>query len=393
MSSRAQHGGVSTAHETDGSPAVPRTASEAADADDRQLRFTAVAKRYHDFQAVREFDLEVRGGEFLTLLGPSGSGKTTVLSMVAGFQTPTAGTIHLGGQRLDRLPPERRDIGMVFQSYALFPHMTVERNVAFPLRMRGIRGAELKRRVSHAVDLVQLGAHAHKYPSQLSGGQQQRAALARAIVFEPPVLLMDEPLGALDRRLREAVQFELVNLHRQIASTIIYVTHDQDEALTMSDRIVIMNEGRIEQVGTPREIYASPANAFVATFMGESVEFRGRVERITDGTCALRTADGALAYGRTSPGLATGDEAVVVVRPERIALSAGSGPAADGPGAGMSGRITEVLYMGQRSRYTVLVGGDTVLHLIRENTVGMAGYTAGDELLLRWAADEAVVLR
>ncbi|GIJ23889.1 ABC transporter ATP-binding protein [Micromonospora lutea] len=390
MSSRAQRGGAATAPETNGSPAALRTPAEAGGSDSRQLRFTGVTKRYQDFEAVRGFDLDVRGGEFLTLLGPSGSGKTTVLSMVAGFQSPTVGSIHLGGQRLDRLPPERRDIGMVFQSYALFPHMTVQRNVAFPLRMRGIRGAELARRVSHAIDLVQLGAHSHKYPTQLSGGQQQRAALARAIVFEPPVLLMDEPLGALDRRLREAVQFELVNLHRQIASTIIYVTHDQDEALTMSDRIVIMNEGRIEQVGTPREIYASPANAFVATFMGESVEFRGRVERIADGICTLRTADGVHVKGRNGPGLAVGDEAVVVVRPERITLA----PAADGTeAAGVSGRIAEVLYMGQRSRNTVQIDGGSVLHLIRENTVGVASYAAGDDIVLRWAADEAVVLR
>ncbi|WP_326553169.1 ABC transporter ATP-binding protein [Micromonospora sp. NBC_01813] len=347
-----------------------------------------MTKRYHDFEAVRDFDLDVRGGEFLTILGPSGSGKTTVLSMVAGFQAPTSGAIHLGGRRLDALPPERRDVGMVFQSYALFPHMTVQRNVAFPLRMRGVRGAELARRVTHAVDLVQLGAHAHKYPNQLSGGQQQRAALARAIVFEPPVLLMDEPLGALDRRLRESVQFELINLHRQIESTIIYVTHDQDEALTMSDRIVIMNEGRIEQVGTPREIYETPANAFVATFMGESVEFRGRIERITDGIAAVNIAGEARAEGRTGATTAVGDEAVVLVRPERIELSRG-GAGADG----VPGRVTDVLYMGQRSRYTVSVAGGAILHLTRENTVGTEIYPAGESISLRWSADDAVVLR
>lgn len=388
MPSPVQQDGVATARAADGESVAAGSPAQTDVSDSRQLRFSSVTKRYHDFEAVRDFDLDVRGGEFLTILGPSGSGKTTVLSMVAGFQAPTSGAIHLGGRRLDALPPERRDVGMVFQSYALFPHMTVQRNVAFPLRMRGVRGAELARRVTHAVDLVQLGAHAHKYPNQLSGGQQQRAALARAIVFEPPVLLMDEPLGALDRRLRESVQFELINLHRQIESTIIYVTHDQDEALTMSDRIVIMNEGRIEQVGTPREIYETPANAFVATFMGESVEFRGRIERITDGIAAVNIAGEARAEGRTGATTAVGDEAVVLVRPERIELSRG-GAGADG----VPGRVTDVLYMGQRSRYTVSVAGGAILHLTRENTVGTEIYPAGESISLRWSADDAVVLR
>ena len=220
----------------------------------------------------------MRRGEFVTLLGPSGSGKTTTLRMIAGFTSPTGGSIEIDGQDMTRVPPHRRDVGMVFQNYALFPHMTAAQNVAFPLRMRKQSRAEIDRRVGDALDLVKLRHLADRYPRQLSGGQQQRIALARAVVFEPRLLLMDEPLGALDRKLREALQLEIIRISRELGATVLYVTHDQEEALVMSDRIAIFNEGRIEQLGSGEDLYDRPASLFVADFIGESNILRGRYE-------------------------------------------------------------------------------------------------------------------
>src|SRR4029077_19489348 len=232
--------------------------------------------------AVRDLTLDVAQGEFLTLLGPSGSGKTTTLNMLAGFEPPTRGEIVLGGRPVDRLPPYERNIGMVFQNYALFPHMTVGENVAFPLSVRGMRRAEIAERVRRALEMVRLEAFAGRRPAQLSGGQQQRIALARALVFEPSLVLMDEPLGALDKKLREQMQIEIKLLHERFGLTVLYVTHDQSEALTMSDRIAVFHDGRVWQLGAPDLLYTSPSDAFVAGFIGENNLLAGTVDAIAD---------------------------------------------------------------------------------------------------------------
>jgi putative spermidine/putrescine transport system ATP-binding protein len=237
----------------------------AAMGSDRFIVFDAVRKSYDgENYVVRGLDLSVAQGEFLTLLGPSGSGKTTTLMMLAGFEEPTSGTITLDGKRIERVPPHRRNIGVVFQNYALFPHMTVARNIAFPLQMRRIGGAEVEKRVARALDMVRMADFGERRPAQLSGGQQQRIALARALVFEPKLVLMDEPLGALDKQLREHMQLEIKHLHARLGINIVYVTHDQGEALTMSDRVGVFNDGVLQQVAPPDELYEAPANKFVA---------------------------------------------------------------------------------------------------------------------------------
>ncbi|HUP54329.1 MAG TPA: ATP-binding cassette domain-containing protein, partial [Methylomirabilota bacterium] len=266
---------------------VPAGASEAGPATPA-LAIRGVRKLFGDFPAVDGIDLEVSRGEFITLLGPSGSGKTTTLRMIAGFVTQDEGSIEIAGQEMRRVPPYRRDVGMVFQNYALFPHMTAAQNVAFPLQMRNVPRSEQTDRVAEALELVKLASFGDRYPRQLSGGQQQRIALARAIVFRPRLLLMDEPLGALDKKLREGLQLEIMRISRQLEATVIYVTHDQEEALVMSDRIAIFDRGRIQQLGTGEDLYERPTSVFVADFVGESNMLRGRLERDADGTWLQR---------------------------------------------------------------------------------------------------------
>ncbi len=255
--------------------------------DDGFVVFDHVQKSY-DGQTlvVKDLNLSIGKGEFLTMLGPSGSGKTTCLMMLAGFETATHGEIRLDGQPINQVPPHKRGIGMVFQNYALFPHMTVGENLAFPLQVRGMSKADRETRVMHALDMVQMGAFANRRPAQLSGGQQQRIALARALVFDPKLVLMDEPLGALDKQLREHMQFEIKALHERLGITVVYVTHDQGEALTMSDRIAVFNDGRIQQLAAPAELYERPDNSFVAGFIGENNALSGTIEKL-DGTRAL----------------------------------------------------------------------------------------------------------
>jgi putative spermidine/putrescine transport system ATP-binding protein len=258
---------------------------------DAILELRNVRKTYADVNAVDGVSIKLAAGEFLSFLGPSGSGKTTTLSMIAGLTPSTSGEILLRGQPLNPLPPYRRNIGVVFQNYALFPHMSVERNVAFPLEMRSVPRADIERRVAKVLSLIGLAAHGKRLPSELSGGQQQRVAVARAIVFEPPLLLMDEPLGALDKKLREQMQLEIKQLHRNLGITIIYVTHDQEEALTMSNRIAVFNNGKIEQLGTPSDLYEHPRTRFVANFIGETNLFPGTVAEMSDGSrCAQDAA-------------------------------------------------------------------------------------------------------
>ena len=263
------------------------------------VRFNAVEKTYDGrINVVERMDLDIYQGEFLTLLGPSGSGKTTTLLMLAGFEEPTAGDIHMNGQSLRNVPPFRRNMGVVFQNYALFPHKTVFQNVAFPLVQRKISKPAIAEQVGAALRMVELEGYGDRRPNQLSGGQQQRVALARALVFEPNLLLMDEPLGALDKKLREQMQIEIKHLHEVLGTTVVYVTHDQGEALTMSDRVAVMDDGRIQQIGTPQEIYERPGNSFVANFIGENNNLDGTVERVDRDHCEVRLASGDLVVAR-----------------------------------------------------------------------------------------------
>ena len=325
---------------------------------DALVRFVGVHKTYDGLnRVVDHLDLDIVRGEFLTLLGPSGSGKTTTLMMLAGFEAPTAGEILLDGRSIGKLPPHRREIGMVFQHYALFPHMTVAENVGFPLSVRRMAKTEIDERVARALAMVQLGALAERRPSQLSGGQQQRVAVARALVYEPKLVLMDEPLGALDKQLRGELQLEIRRLHRQLGVTMVYVTHDQGEALTMSDRIAVFHQGRIQQIDTPEAIYEHPANAFVARFIGENNRVTGTVERIDGGRCAVRVNGGVMISGTLGAALVPGDAALVSVRPEQIAL--GDAPA----DCALDGTLAEAIYLGDHVRLRIAVRdmGDIVV--------------------------------
>jgi len=270
---------------------------------------------------VRDLDLDIRRGEFLTLLGPSGSGKTTTLMMLAGFETPTEGEISLAGVPITRTPPHKRNFGMVFQNYALFPHMTVEQNVAYPLTVRRVPRDEQKRKVAAALDMVRLGPLGSRHPAQLSGGQQQRVALARALVFEPQLVLMDEPLGALDKQLREHMQLELKELHRQLGLTFVYVTHDQSEALTMSDRVAVFNDGAIQQIDRVDRLYEAPANRFVAGFVGDSTTLEGVVTAVSETGCTVGLPNGTRVTGVNVNDARPGDRVVCGIRPERVELT------------------------------------------------------------------------
>ncbi|WP_298367474.1 ABC transporter ATP-binding protein [Azospirillum sp.] len=314
----------------------------------------SIIKHYGSFTAVDGVSLSVDRGEFVALLGPSGSGKTTLLMMIAGFEHPDSGAVCIDGIDVSRMPAHRRDIGMVFQKYALFPHMTILDNVAFPLRMRGVTTEERRLKALDALRVVGLEGMEKRLPAQLSGGQQQRVALARAIVYRPPVLLMDEPLGALDKKLRERMQIEIKHLQESLGATVIYVTHDQEEALTMADRIAVMNCGRLEQVGTPAELYERPANPFVASFIGETNLLDGELVATVGKEWMVRLADGAVVRGTPAAaarnGTAAGARVRLTVRPERIALA----PATAG---GMAATVSDVIYAGPTLIYLLRSGG------------------------------------
>ncbi|WGF86587.1 ABC transporter ATP-binding protein [Marinivivus vitaminiproducens] len=316
------------------------------------VRFDRVQKTY-DGKAliVRDLNLDIAPGEFLTLLGPSGSGKTTSLMMLAGFEQPTDGHIYLAGRPIDRLPPHKRDIGVVFQNYALFPHMTVGENLAFPLSVRGRSKSEIEARVKRALDMVRLSPLHDRRPAQLSGGQQQRVAVARALVFEPKLVLMDEPLGALDKQLREEMQLEVKHIHERVGVTVVYVTHDQSEALTMSDRIAVFNDGVIQQCAAPRELYERPATAFVASFLGENNRLPGRIESLQGGLARVVLDVGG--HILADPvGVSPGDPTVVSVRPERISLGRPEGDAVNT----LSARVIETIYHGDHLRLRLALG-------------------------------------
>jgi putative spermidine/putrescine transport system ATP-binding protein len=355
-----------------------------------KVEFRKVEKSYDGRSLViADLDLEIHEGEFLTLLGPSGSGKTTTLMMLAGFELPSGGEILLDGRSLLRIPPYRRDFGMVFQNYALFPHMTVAENLAFPLRVRRIGRAEAEGRVRRALEMVRLAGFGDRRPGQLSGGQQQRIALARALVFDPKLVLMDEPLGALDKQLREELQLEIRQLHRQLGVTLAYVTHDQAEALTMSDRIAVFEGGRIRQLATPEALYERPADAFVAQFIGENNRLAGQIAVADRGRCTVRLGDGTTIAAATEQALASGDAVLVSLRPERVRLA----PADAALANRFAGRVEEVVYIGDHLRVRLSACGSDRLVAKIPNASGRPSLAVGQTIEIGWAAEDCRALR
>lgn len=379
-----------------------------------------VVKQFGDVKAVDHVSMEIRDGEFFSMLGPSGCGKTTTLRMIAGFEYPTQGEICLHGTSIGSTPPYQRNVNTVFQSYALFPHMTVAENVAFGLQMKKVPADTIKQQVQDALELVRLSGFAERRPRQLSGGQQQRVALARALVNHPDVLLLDEPLGALDQKLRKEMQDELKRLQQRVGITFIFVTHDQEEALTMSDRIAVMSHGKVLQVGTPTEIYERPTGRFVADFIGETNFLEGKVEAVErqlssaakssadDGSqqsvsspladtanqvMALRLADGLLVRGISSRPLSPGTAAVLSLRPEKLRLSVAE-PAGDIANR-FKAQVESVSYIGSDTRIEVRVG-ERVISVWEQNTRSTldrnAYWQPGEEGHLWWPADNALVL-
>lgn len=351
------------------------------------LEMKKIQKWYGPLHVVRDFDLYVEPGEFVSFLGPSGSGKTTALKMIAGFEQASGGEMMLGNRSIVDVPPYERGIGMVFQNYALFPHMTVAENVAFPLKVRNVGKAETEEKVLRALDLVKMSQYRDRFPNQLSGGQQQRIALARAIVFDPSLLLMDEPLGALDRNLREHMKIEIMRIQKELNMTVIFVTHDQDEALVMSDRIAIINEGRLVQVADSRNLYYNPTDRFVASFVGESNLLPCRIDDVVNGA-------GRVTIGGRSPGMARlngqsrGDTGWVFVRPEHIDIN--SRGAVAGVGNVLDGVVENALFLGELTRYSVRCGDETIT--IKHQNRGQAHFNNGAPVSVSWNVENSTVL-
>ena len=361
---------------------------EGSGAEAVHVEFEEVAKSYDGrTMAVQGFDLRVRRGEFVTLLGPSGSGKTTILTMLAGFQAPTSGVIRIDGSRVDDLPPRRRGIGMVFQNYALFPHMSVEENLAFPLEVRGLARPECRERVGSALRLVRLEGLEKRRPGQLSGGQQQRVAIARALVFEPSLVLMDEPLGALDRRLREEMQYEIRRIHRELAVTVVYVTHDQEEAMVLSERIAVLRAGAVEQIAGPEALYEEPERSFVADFIGENNHLDGTVIAVDGDFCEVevgRERVRALRIVECKPG----DSVTLSIRPERVAVNPDLGLYHNQVG----GTIRDVAFVGDHLRVRMAACGVSNLVAKIPNVAGHGGVLVGDTVRIAWTVTDCRAL-
>ena len=364
--------------------------AQATSAGEPFVEFDRVQKSY-DGQSlvVKDLNLSLPKGEFLTMLGPSGSGKTTCLMMLAGFETATHGEIRLAGRNINNIPPHRRGIGMVFQNYALFPHMTVAENLAFPLEVRGMGKADREAKVKRALDMVQMGAFGGRRPAQLSGGQQQRVALARALVFEPELVLMDEPLGALDKQLRERMQFEITRLAHDLGITTVYVTHDQTEALTMSDRVAVFNDGRIQQLAPPDELYEAPVNSFVAQFIGENNTLLGTVVQIGGGTCVVRLDNGEEIDAKPVNVAKVGDRTRVSIRPERVEFN----KSRLRPGAHtLKARVQEFIYMGDIFRTRLSVAGQDDFVIKTRNAPDQVRLTPGTEIEIGWLPEDCRAL-
>ncbi len=376
----------------DGTAADPRAANGAGSTPSVSLR--GVSKAFGDFVAVQEMDLDIAQGEFFTMLGPSGCGKTTTLRMIAGFEEPTTGQIFIDGQSVEDLPAHKRPTNTVFQSYALFPHLSVGENVAFGLKRKGVPKDEIDRRVREELERVGLAQHINRKPSQLSGGMQQRVALARALVNLPKVLLLDEPLGALDLKLRKGLQIELKRIQREVGITFIYVTHDQEEALTMSDRIAVMNEGRIEQCDAPVAVYEKPATTFVAGFIGVSNLMPAVVEHV-NGTRARVRLDAGIEIEAENNGLQTGDRCHAVVRPEKLRIDARDGTPPDG-WPRVDGVVESSVYLGTSTQIVVRLAGDVPMTVLVPNSDERERNRlpgGGADVRLSWAPEHIHLVR
>ncbi len=342
--------------------------------------FDRVQKSYDGKSlVVKDLNLEIDRGEFVTMLGPSGSGKTTTLMMLAGFEPATHGEIFLDGAPINNVPPHKRGIGMVFQNYALFPHMTVFENLAFPLKVRGMGREEIKRRVERALSMVELGAFGSRRPAQLSGGQQQRVAVARALVFEPNLVLMDEPLGALDKQLREQMQYEIKHIHENLGVTVVYVTHDQSEALTMSDRVAVFNDGVIQQISTPDELYERPENSFVAQFIGENNKLSGQVRELSGKECRVDLDGGGSVTAFPVNVEGVGARTTLSLRPERVEID----PPADWTNV-LEARTEELIYLGDHIRARLSVAGNDDFIVKMPNRDGKRPLKRGTTTRVGW---------
>jgi putative spermidine/putrescine transport system ATP-binding protein len=356
---------------------------------DAFVAFERVQKSYDgETLVVKDLNLTLPKGEFLTMLGPSGSGKTTCLMMLAGFETATHGEIKLDGVSINNIPPHKRGIGMVFQNYALFPHMTVAENLSFPLEVRKIGKSEREQKVKRALDMVEMGAFGGRRPAQLSGGQQQRIALARALVFEPELVLMDEPLGALDKQLREKMQFEITNLAHQLGITTVYVTHDQTEALTMSDRVAVFNDGRIQQLAPPDELYEAPQNSFVAQFIGENNTLEGVVKEISGDRCTVQLDGGEIIDARPVNVSKVGDRTRVSIRPERVELN----PQLGDESHTLKATVKEFIYMGDIFRTRLSVAGNDDFVIKTRNRPDQVRLSPGDVVTIGWLPEDCRAL-
>ncbi|EPX84271.1 spermidine/putrescine ABC transporter ATP-binding subunit [Rubellimicrobium thermophilum DSM 16684] len=358
--------------------------------DEAFVAFERVQKSYDGVTlVVKDLNLSIAKGEFLTMLGPSGSGKTTCLMMLAGFETATHGQIRLAGRDINDVPPHKRGIGMVFQNYALFPHMSVAENLAFPLEVRGIGKAEREAKIARALDMVKMGAFAGRRPAQLSGGQQQRIALARALVFEPELVLMDEPLGALDKQLREHMQFEIKHLADNLGITVVYVTHDQTEALTMSDRVAVFNDGVVQQLAPPDELYERPMNSFVARFIGENNALEGTVEQIAGGRCTVRLPDGSVIDAVPVNVSRPGERTRVSIRPERVEFRP---ERLQADAHTLEAEVLEFTYMGESFRARLRVAGTDEFVMKYRNAADQRRLRPGERLRIGWLPEDCRAL-
>ncbi len=363
--------------------------SEKASNDQPFVRFDHVQKSYDgETLVVKDLNLDIAPGEFLTMLGPSGSGKTTCLMMLAGFEPATHGEIYLGDSPINNVPPHKRGIGMVFQNYALFPHMTVAENLAFPLEVRKMAKSEIETKVQRALDMVELGIFGNRMPAQLSGGQQQRVAVARALVFEPELILMDEPLGALDKQLREQMQYEIKHIHENLGVTVVYVTHDQSEALTMSDRIAVFNDGVIQQLSSPEALYERPENSFVAQFIGENNNLDGKIASLKNGNCTVKLDTGETVEALAVNVGAKGARTTLSLRPERVEIN----PRGKSVKNIIKGRIEELIYLGDHIRTRMNAGGSDEFVVKVPNTSKHTLLEEGKTVKIGWVTEDCRAL-